>query len=185
MKIQRHEVEALARCLLPEMQKYFESEEGKAEFEKWKEEQKEKKWEWGVSTSVLTPHNCPITQSLRVVNGGVAVYLDRWQVAGIVLFVGVTHLQPSYFPDNEKRYENPPPLVCKTALLKISRESLTGRGFDELKRKTLKRLQGKRFSVRVNWAYFGAEKQALIKKTKIRTYPLLGIGSDLNILAIL
>ena len=43
MKLPKHEVESLARCLLPEIQKYFESEEGKAEFEKWKEEQKEKK----------------------------------------------------------------------------------------------------------------------------------------------
>ena len=41
MKIPQHEVESLARCLLPEMQRYFESEEGKQEFEKWKKEQKE------------------------------------------------------------------------------------------------------------------------------------------------
>ena len=41
MKIPQHEVEALARCLLPEMQKYFESEEGKAALAKRKEEQKE------------------------------------------------------------------------------------------------------------------------------------------------
>jgi hypothetical protein len=26
----------LARCLLPEIQKFFESEEGKKEFEEWK-----------------------------------------------------------------------------------------------------------------------------------------------------
>ena len=43
MKIPQHEVESLARCLLPEMRRYFESEEGKAELTKWKEEQKEKK----------------------------------------------------------------------------------------------------------------------------------------------
>jgi len=29
-------IESLARCLLPEIQKYFESEEGKREFEEWK-----------------------------------------------------------------------------------------------------------------------------------------------------
>ena len=43
MKIPQYEVESLARCLLPEMQRYFESEEGKQEFEKWKKEQKEEK----------------------------------------------------------------------------------------------------------------------------------------------
>ena len=43
MKIPQHEVESLARCLLPEMQKYFESEEGKQEFEKRKKEQKAEK----------------------------------------------------------------------------------------------------------------------------------------------
>ena len=34
--IPRHEIEALARCLLPEIQKFFESEEGQREFEEWK-----------------------------------------------------------------------------------------------------------------------------------------------------
>ena len=43
MKIPQHEIESLARCLLPEMQKYFESDEGRQEFEKWKEEQEKKK----------------------------------------------------------------------------------------------------------------------------------------------
>ena len=42
-KIPQHEVEALARCLLPEMQRYFESKEGKREYEKWKETQKSNK----------------------------------------------------------------------------------------------------------------------------------------------
>ena len=41
--IPRHEIEALARCLLPEIQKYFESEDGKKEFERWKRQQKEQK----------------------------------------------------------------------------------------------------------------------------------------------
>ena len=36
------QIKALARCLLPEIQKYFESDDGKQEFEKWKAEQKAK-----------------------------------------------------------------------------------------------------------------------------------------------
>lgn len=36
-----HEVKALARVLLPEIQKFFESEEGQREFREWKERQKE------------------------------------------------------------------------------------------------------------------------------------------------
>lgn len=40
--IPRHEIEALARCLLPEIQKFFESEEGKREFAEWKQKQKNK-----------------------------------------------------------------------------------------------------------------------------------------------
>lgn len=32
-------VDTLARCLLPKMQAYFSSPEGKAEFEKWKKRQ--------------------------------------------------------------------------------------------------------------------------------------------------
>ena len=34
-----HEVEALARVLLPEIQTFFESEEGQREFAKWKAKQ--------------------------------------------------------------------------------------------------------------------------------------------------
>jgi len=37
--IPRHEIESLARCLLPEIQRFFESTEGKREFEEWKAEQ--------------------------------------------------------------------------------------------------------------------------------------------------
>ena len=37
-----HEVGALARVLLPEIQKFFESEEGQREFREWKERQKGK-----------------------------------------------------------------------------------------------------------------------------------------------
>jgi len=42
-RIPEHEIEALARCLLPEIQKFFKSEEGKQEFEEWKAEQAELK----------------------------------------------------------------------------------------------------------------------------------------------
>lgn len=35
-----HEMEALARVLLPEIQKFFESKEGQMEFQAWREQQK-------------------------------------------------------------------------------------------------------------------------------------------------
>ena len=38
-----HEVEALARVLLPEIQAFFESEEGKREFAEWKAQQEQNK----------------------------------------------------------------------------------------------------------------------------------------------
>jgi len=38
-EIPDYQIEALARRLLPEIQKFFESDEGKREFEKWKTEQ--------------------------------------------------------------------------------------------------------------------------------------------------
>lgn len=34
-KIPDYELEALARCLLPDIQTYFESDEGKREFAEW------------------------------------------------------------------------------------------------------------------------------------------------------
>lgn len=37
-----HEVDALARVLLPEIQAFFESEEGQKEFAEWKEQQYDK-----------------------------------------------------------------------------------------------------------------------------------------------
>jgi hypothetical protein len=37
-----HVVESLARCILPSIQKYFESEEGQREFAEWKERKKKK-----------------------------------------------------------------------------------------------------------------------------------------------
>lgn len=37
--ITAHEVEALARVLLPEIQAYFESEEGQREYTEWKAQQ--------------------------------------------------------------------------------------------------------------------------------------------------
>lgn len=41
--IPRHEMESLARLLLPTMQVFFESEQGKREFEEWKRQQSEGK----------------------------------------------------------------------------------------------------------------------------------------------
>lgn len=41
--IPKHEVEALARILLPEIQKFFESEEGQREFDEWKAGKKAEK----------------------------------------------------------------------------------------------------------------------------------------------
>lgn len=38
-KIPKHELETLARCFLPDIQAFFECEEGKSEFEKWRVEQ--------------------------------------------------------------------------------------------------------------------------------------------------
>ncbi len=38
-KIPDFEIDALARCLLPKIQAYFESPEGQAEFEAWKQKQ--------------------------------------------------------------------------------------------------------------------------------------------------
>lgn len=35
-------IDTLAHMLLPEIQKYFESQLGKADFDKWKDEQREK-----------------------------------------------------------------------------------------------------------------------------------------------
>lgn len=40
--IPKHEVEALARILLPEIQRFFESEEGKREFAEWKAQREAK-----------------------------------------------------------------------------------------------------------------------------------------------
>ena len=40
-----HEVEALARVLLPEIQAFFESEEGQREFSEWKKQREIEKQE--------------------------------------------------------------------------------------------------------------------------------------------
>ena len=39
IKIPDHELEALARVILPDIIKFFESEKGKSEFENWRKEQ--------------------------------------------------------------------------------------------------------------------------------------------------
>lgn len=41
--IPKHEIEALARCLFPDIQAYFESEDGKREFAEWQAQQGRKK----------------------------------------------------------------------------------------------------------------------------------------------
>lgn len=41
-----HEVEALARVLLPEIQRFFESEEGQREFAEWKTQLNVEKQGW-------------------------------------------------------------------------------------------------------------------------------------------
>jgi len=43
MKIPQRDIDSLARCLLPEIQRFFGSEEGQEEFKKWKKEQNQKK----------------------------------------------------------------------------------------------------------------------------------------------
>jgi len=43
LRIPPHEMERLARCLLPEIHEFFASEKGKKEFEEWKRQQKNKK----------------------------------------------------------------------------------------------------------------------------------------------
>lgn len=35
-QIPQHQIEALARCFLPDIQAYYESEEGQREFAQWK-----------------------------------------------------------------------------------------------------------------------------------------------------
>ena len=40
--IPENEIEALAKCFLPDILDFFESEEGRQEFEKWKMEQLKK-----------------------------------------------------------------------------------------------------------------------------------------------
>lgn len=37
--IPKHELEALARCFLPDIQAFFESEEGRQEYMAWREQQ--------------------------------------------------------------------------------------------------------------------------------------------------
>lgn len=41
--IPQHDIEALTRCLLPEIQKFFESEEGQTEFDEWNAQQENQK----------------------------------------------------------------------------------------------------------------------------------------------
>ncbi len=36
LKVPDHMIESLARCILPSIRKYFESEDGQREFEEWR-----------------------------------------------------------------------------------------------------------------------------------------------------
>ena len=38
IQIPQHEIDALARCLLPDLIAFFESKEGQREFEQWKKD---------------------------------------------------------------------------------------------------------------------------------------------------
>ena len=40
LQIPQHEIDSLARCLLPELIAFFESKEGQREFEQWKKDLK-------------------------------------------------------------------------------------------------------------------------------------------------
>lgn len=39
-KIPQYEIESIAKLVLPQIQKFFESEKGRKEFEEWKSKQK-------------------------------------------------------------------------------------------------------------------------------------------------
>ena len=39
--VPQHVIERIARCLLPDIQAYYESEEGQREFAKWQKQQEE------------------------------------------------------------------------------------------------------------------------------------------------
>jgi len=39
-----HVIESLARCILPSIRAYFESEEGKREFAEWKKQQEQERF---------------------------------------------------------------------------------------------------------------------------------------------
>ena len=41
-KIPQHEIEKIARCILPDILAFYESEEGQKEFAAWKEQQEQK-----------------------------------------------------------------------------------------------------------------------------------------------
>ena len=45
-KTPQHEINALARCLLPEIQKFFASPEGQKEFEEWKDKFRQGVTQW-------------------------------------------------------------------------------------------------------------------------------------------
>ena len=48
--IPKHELESLARCFLPSILSFFESDKGKKEFEEWKKQQELKKLQKSIKT---------------------------------------------------------------------------------------------------------------------------------------
>jgi len=50
LKIPKYVLESLARCFLPSILSFFESEEGKQEFEEWKKQQELKKRQKPIKT---------------------------------------------------------------------------------------------------------------------------------------
>lgn len=43
--IPQYQIEAIARCIMPDILAFYESEEGQREFAKWKEQREAEKWE--------------------------------------------------------------------------------------------------------------------------------------------
>ena len=43
--IPQYQIEAIARCIMPDILAFYESEEGQREFAEWKERREAEKWE--------------------------------------------------------------------------------------------------------------------------------------------
>ncbi len=60
-----HEVEALARVLLPEIQAFFESEEGQREFAEWKAQTADRTTETGITKAGTSLTDAPASLCCR------------------------------------------------------------------------------------------------------------------------